>query len=634
MRLLHVGNDPRDAELRRQLQASAPRFRLDTAATRHEATARLGDAETSLYDLVLTNARLADGDGLSLLTEIRARSLPLAVMVIVNEGDEKTAAALQAGADDYLVRRNGYLESLPVMLENALDLFRAETARRARQLTVLYAEPNAADAARTHRHLLRYASHIRLDVVSTGFQVLERLAHPAAPNYDVILLDHRTPGMDALEVLKELRRRRSLDTPVVLVTRQGNEEAALQAVKLGATSYVVRNPGYLYELPVSLENAFYRAELTRKQIALAESEARFRAVLDNLPVGVLIQDPQAEITFCNAAAATLLGIPEEQLMGKTSLDSEWDVIHEDYSPYPGSTHPVVQAIAKGEPVLHATMGVYRRETRDRVWLLVNAAPRCSPAGNVQEVVCTFSDISARRRAEAALRESETALRKSQEELRRLAGKLLSAQEEERGRLARELHDDLSQRIAALGIETGALQHLVRGPEPVVQKLQQIQDQISHLAADVHATSRQLHPSILDDLGLPVAIQSECSNFERREGIPVRYEHRDVPEKLPQETALCLYRVVQESLRNIGKHSGAQNGQVLLRGVDRGISVDVSDSGAGFDPSAIREGHGLGLASMEERMRLIRGTFSIESAPGRGTKVRAWAPLAARDPIGS
>lgn len=627
MRILHVGNDLRDAELRTQLRADAPSLQLDTAATHHEATARLGEAETLPYDIVLTNAHLTDGDGLALLTDIRARSLPSAVMVIVDEGDDKTAAAaLQAGADDYLIRRNGYLKSLPVMLENAVNLFRAETARRARQLTVLYAEPSEADAASTNRHLLKYAPHIRLDVVSTGFQVLERLAHPAGPNYDVILLDHRTPGMDALEVLKELQWRRSLDAPVVLVTRQGNEEAALQAVKLGASSYVVRNPGYLYELPVSLENAFYRAELTRKQIALAESEARFRAVLDNLPVGVLIQGPHAEITFRNPAAATLFGIQEPQLLGNTSYDSEWDVVQEDYSPYPVSTHPVAQAIATGKPVLHATMGVYRPATRDRVWLLVNAAPRSSPAGKVQEVICTFSDISERKHAEAALRESEAALRKSQEELRRLAGKLLSAQEEERGRLARELHDDLSQRLAALAIETGALRQLLKFPEPVAQKLQHIQDQISRLAADVHATSRQLHPSILDDLGLPVAIQSECSNFERREGIPLRFEYRDVPDKLPQETALCLYRVVQESLRNIGKHAAAKSGQVLLRGVDRGISVHVRDSGAGFDLAAIRAEHGLGLASMEERMRLIRGTFSIESVPGRGTVVTAWAPL--------
>src|SRR5215471_6171643 len=280
MKILYVEDNSTDADLaQRYLSLLAPQFKLETVSSLDEAMTRITAQSPPPYDLVLTDLHLPGGDGISLLNLIRERSLPLAVVVITGAGNEETAvAALKAGADDYVVKRNDYLDTLPLTLESALHGYRARLARQARPLKVLYAEHSSADIDLTRQHFKRHAPHIGLDIVRTGPEALERFAQLARTSpYHLILLDYRLPGMTALEVLKELQVHysRRLDTPVVLVTGQGDEEVALQALKLGATSYVVKNPGYLYQLPGELENAHYRSELLREQAALRESEDRF-----------------------------------------------------------------------------------------------------------------------------------------------------------------------------------------------------------------------------------------------------------------------------------------------------------------------------------------------------------------------
>jgi PAS domain S-box-containing protein len=232
--------------------------------------------------------------------------------------------------------------------------------------------------------------------------------------------------------------------------------------------------------------------------------------------------------------------------------------------------------------------------------------------------------------EEALRKSESALRKSQDNLRFLAGKLLSVQEEERRRLAREMHDDLTQRLAVLAIETGKLEHqLESSPKPVRDKLGQMKEQMVKLSADVHDISRQLHPAILDDLGLVDAIKSECASFSKREGISVSYKPINMPSAIPKDVALCIYRIMQEGLRNIAKHANVKEAEVLLTGTNDGVRLCVKDKGVGFDSAGDGVKGGLGLASMEERIRLIQGEISIQSQPGQGTAIKLWAPLSRR-----
>lgn len=243
----------------------------------------------------------------------------------------------------------------------------------------------------------------------------------------------------------------------------------------------------------------------------------------------------------------------------------------------------------------------------------------------------LTNALARKRADEALRASEQSLRQTRERLRKLAAKLLHAQEQERRRIAREMHDDWTQRLALLGIDIAKLEKHIGAPETALPLLHTMQEQLVSLSEDVHALSRQLHPSILDDLGLVEALRSECASFSRREGIAVVYSSEEVPTALPKDVALCIYRVAQEALRNLAKHAAVNEAWVSLLATGSELLLRIQDKGVGFDPVVARTEPGLGLSSMEERVRLIQATLSVTSILGQGTTVEVRVSLAPRAP---
>jgi signal transduction histidine kinase len=233
----------------------------------------------------------------------------------------------------------------------------------------------------------------------------------------------------------------------------------------------------------------------------------------------------------------------------------------------------------------------------------------------------------RKRAEEESRKSERILRQSEDDLRRLTGRLIYAQEEERSRLARELHDDLAQRLAVFAIDVGRLeQQLMDPPAPVREELREMKNGIVRISQDVHSLSRQLHPSILDDLGLIKAVESECMNFSRREGIEIVFNHANISTDIPKDLSLSLYRIIQEGLNNISKHACAEHISVSLKGIDHEVLLSVQDDGIGFDSAEVKEKPGLGFSSMRERARLIHGELSIQSQPEKGTVITVRVPL--------
>lgn len=241
-----------------------------------------------------------------------------------------------------------------------------------------------------------------------------------------------------------------------------------------------------------------------------------------------------------------------------------------------------------------------------------------------------NEVVERKRVESALRTSEASLKQKQAELEKLAGKLIAAQEDERRRLARELHDHLSQSLAALALELANVQRGSDGePAKLRSGLRHIEGSVHKLADDIHDMSRLLHPSILDDLGLEAAVRADCARFSERERIAVRVDSHDVPAKLPPDVALSLYRITQESLHNVAKHAGARRATVTILGEEDAVRLIVEDSGVGFDSDRVKDKSGLGLISMSERVRLLEGTLEVRSEPGFGTRIEVTAPIERR-----
>jgi PAS domain S-box-containing protein len=233
----------------------------------------------------------------------------------------------------------------------------------------------------------------------------------------------------------------------------------------------------------------------------------------------------------------------------------------------------------------------------------------------------FTNVLERRQADEASRKSDGILRQSEHDLRLLAGRLIHNQEEERSRLARELHDDLVQRLAVFAIDIGKLEgELTDQPASVQKKLREMKNDMIKISGDVHNISRRLHPSILDDLGLIKAVESECTTFSRREGAEVVFSHENIHSVLPKDISLSLYRIIQEGLSNISKHACADHISVSLKGIGHEVLLSVEDDGLGFDSADASGKPGLGLSSIRERVRLIQGKLTIESQPGKGTRI--------------
>jgi signal transduction histidine kinase len=208
----------------------------------------------------------------------------------------------------------------------------------------------------------------------------------------------------------------------------------------------------------------------------------------------------------------------------------------------------------------------------------------------------------------------------------LSAQLINAQENERARLAAALHDDVSQRLALLAIEAALKERGLGDAAAGREALRAMRDDLTRISEDVHSLSYALHPAVLQDLGLAEALKAECDRFSRLEGIPVRFKADGAPDHLPPEVALGLFRVAQEALRNIARHARAKSAIVSVQYEEDALRLSVQDDGVGFDPAQPVRAPSLGHASMRQRMRLLHGELEIDSAPGHGTMILAWAPL--------
>ncbi|MEP7152405.1 MAG: sensor histidine kinase, partial [Nitrospira sp.] len=245
------------------------------------------------------------------------------------------------------------------------------------------------------------------------------------------------------------------------------------------------------------------------------------------------------------------------------------------------------------------------------------------------------EIGERMETERSLRESETSLRASQQELqhsreefRSLAGQLLTAQEEERRRIARDLHDDVNQRLAMLAMDLRQIEKDEKSDLPAVMGMvRSISGRLTMVSDDVRRLAYRFHPSILDDLGLTKAVRRLVDDFSASTGLQAVYVHRDPVAPVPTDVATCVYRIAQECLTNVARHAQASEVEVELICDEGMITLSIRDNGIGFDLSRASQERGrLGLLSMQERVRLVRGTLDVMAAQGCGTHVEVHVPL--------
>jgi PAS domain S-box-containing protein len=349
------------------------------------------------------------------------------------------------------------------------------------------------------------------------------------------------------------------------------------------------------------------------EAALRESEERFRVTFFQAAVGIAQTSLDGQWLLLNPRFCEILGYSRDELRGKTFIDITHPDDHE--ASLMGS-----RKLLAGEISSWSSEKRYIRKDGITVWARLFVSLVRNQHNEPQYFVSVVEDITEKIQAQRALQQSR-------QELRALAGRLIDAQEEERKRIARELHDDLNQKLALLAIDTGSL--ALTPPHSEDQTREQFRDlqaRVVQLSEDVRQISHRLHPSILEDLGLTAALQELCEEFSVREGIEVVFEQEAVPKALPMVVAFCLYRVSQEALHNVIKHSRANRVRLKVGGSPEGIRLCIHDTGVGFDSESASSQHGLGIVSMKERVRLVQGEFSIHSQPGQGTMIEIFVPL--------
>jgi PAS domain S-box-containing protein len=343
----------------------------------------------------------------------------------------------------------------------------------------------------------------------------------------------------------------------------------------------------------------------RAEASLRESEERFRLVANAAPVMIWMSGPDKLCSYFNQPWLKFTGRSIHAELGNGWAEN---VHPEDLT---ACLDTYNSAFDRREPFEMEYR--LRRHDGEYRWVLDLGVPRFNQDGSFAGYIGTGIDVTDRKLAEESLAD--------------MSRKLIGAQEEERTWIARELHDDINQRITLVLVNLERLQRDFSPLAPAItQRLTEIQEHLSSLGSDVQALSHHLHSSKLEYLGLVTAAVSFCKELSQEHGIEVEFHSESVPKELPQEVALCLFRVLQESLQNAVKHSGSKHFEVWLKATPNEIELTVGDSGVGFDPEETIRGPGLGLTSMKERLKLVHGELFVDSQLAQGTVIRATVPL--------
>jgi PAS domain S-box-containing protein len=352
-----------------------------------------------------------------------------------------------------------------------------------------------------------------------------------------------------------------------------------------------------------------RARKRKAEAGLRESEKRFRVMADTIPALIWMCDSQGRITYLNERRIAFTGSDPNPGYG----DAWKAYVHPDDLKKMSNT--LAQALKTREPFsqeyrMRRSDGLYR-------WMFDVASPRVNGDGSFAGFIGSAIDTTDQKLAQQAIE--------------KMSGQLIEAQEKERRRIARELHDDICQRLALLSVELDEA-NLISDVQSAEKRLslEEIQKHCSEITGDIQSLSHQLHSSKLDYLGVAAAIRGFCRELSKQHKVGIEFTENGVPKNLPEDIALCLFRVSQEALHNAMKYSGMSQFTIEMTGMPDELQLLITDEGAGFDVEQARRNGGLGLLSMQERVNLVKGRLLVESTPGSGTKILAVVPLVAEN----
>lgn len=389
-------------------------------------------------------------------------------------------------------------------------------------------------------------------------------------------------------------------------------------------------------------------ERKRAEAALRKSEQRFRAIYDQTYEFIGLLNPDGTMIDANQTALAFRELQLSDVVGKPFWSTPWWDIS------PELQERVKAGIRQASEGTFVRLHAQHRALDGTVEEIdFSLTPITNQAGQVTEILPegrritpitnalgqlrrTQAELESRvqertrelEKANAVLLENQRELQRQQQRLQNLASKLLVAQEDERRRIARELHDDITQRLAALTIDLQSLHPgSCESADSLSMCLKQLGDTAERLTTDLQRLAHHLHPSILEHVGLEAAVREHAEDFQARTSLKTGIMVRTLPNNIPPDHATCLYRVLQESLQNVRKHANATSVLIRLMGTRRGVGLCIHDDGRGFENSPEpTKRTGLGLTSMAERVGALQGTFRVRTKPGDGTEVHAWVPL--------
>ena len=394
----------------------------------------------------------------------------------------------------------------------------------------------------------------------------------------------------------------------IVLNRQPTLWESYKAYIIGGISLIV------VETLLIVGLLWQRARRRKAELKLNESENRLAGIVGSAMDAIIAIDEEQRIVLFNAAAEKMFGCAQDEAVG-TVIDrfipQRFRSEHGAYIRRFGESGFTTRKM--GTP---AALWAVRNNGQE---FPIEASITCLESDGRKLFTVTIRDITERKLAEDAMAD--------------IGSRLIQAHEDERAWIARELHDDVNQRIALLAIELDRWnQQLPPSAVEFHDHIHHAGQRLSDIAADIQALSHRLHSSKLEYLGLVAAAKSFCKELSEQQKVEIEFSHTAIPRSVPKEISLCLFRVLQETLQNAVKHSGVRHFKVELSGAEGEIQLTVSDLGVGFDPQDPMYRCGLGLISMRERMQLVNGEISITSQPGSGTTIHARVPFKGIDPL--